>query len=570
MLPEMNGNNRPPLLGGSLERELMSLRKLVEKQKEEISRCMDVERSLRESEEKYRFLVENSRDITWKIDLQGRWTFVSSNVEKILGYKPYDIIGHTIWDFLTPEYYVLVKEKLHKRMLGEETPPYEVEVIAKDGHHVPFDILSAAIVKNGKIVGIQGISRDTSYRREAEKRLKIAYEDLEARVAERTAELTRANDLLRKEINERIIAERSLRESEEKFRVLAETSAAAIFVYQGFRFISANQAAVAITGYAKDELYKMNILDIVHPDFKALVGKHSQARQRGEPAPYRYEFKIATKQGGERWIEITAGRILYNGQPAGVATLFDITERKKAEEALLDAKAQADLYLDLICHDINNMNQVSLGFLELAGDTIDSGGNIGKNNRELIDKPVASLNNSSALIDKVLKLRKLKETGPKLELVDICDVLSRLKSRYSHIAGRGITISYEPSKECIVLANRLIDELFINLIENSIKHSPPDKPLAIQILQTTVCSDGKEYFMVSVEDNGPGIADSVKNKLFTRYFRGMARTKGKGLGLYLVKTLVEGFNGQVWAEDRVAGDPAKGVRFVVLIPAAGQ
>jgi PAS domain-containing protein len=103
-----------------LEKELDSLRKVLEKQNIEISRCEEVERSLRESEEKYRFLVENSKDIIWKVDLQGRWTFISSNVEKVMGYEPEDIIGKMIWDFIAPDYFNMVKEKLEQRILGEE------------------------------------------------------------------------------------------------------------------------------------------------------------------------------------------------------------------------------------------------------------------------------------------------------------------------------------------------------------------------------------------------------------------------------------------------------------------
>ncbi len=103
--------------------------------------------------------MENSKDIIWKIDLQGRWTFVSSNVEKIVGYKPAEIIGKTIWDLLSPDYYEPVKEYLQKRKEGEEIPPYEVEIISKFGRYIPFEVLTAAITdEKGKIVGIQGIS----------------------------------------------------------------------------------------------------------------------------------------------------------------------------------------------------------------------------------------------------------------------------------------------------------------------------------------------------------------------------------------------------------------------------
>ena len=91
--------------------------------------------------------------------------------------------------------------------------------------------------------------------------------------------------------------------------------------------------------------------------------------------------------------------------------------------------------------------------------------------------------------------------------------------------------------------------------------------MVIDVLQTTVCEDGKEYSRISIEDNGPGISDEVKEKLFARFSRGETKAKGKGLGLYLIKTLVEDFHGKVWVEDRVPGDHTKGAKFVVMLPA---
>jgi len=91
--------------------------------------------------------------------------------------------------------------------------------------------------------------------------------------------------------------------------------------------------------------------------------------------------------------------------------------------------------------------------------------------------------------------------------------------------------------------------------------------VVIDLLQTAVCDNGKEYIRISVEDNGPGISDEFKEKIFGRFSRGKTNAKGKGLGLYLIKSLVEDFHGKVWVEDRVPGDHAKGARFVVMLPA---
>ncbi len=373
-----------------------------------------------------------------------------------------------------------------------------------------------------------------------------------------------------KDITERKQAEEALRESEEKFRVLAETSSAAIIVFQDKWPVSVNKATETITGYTKDELFKMHYWEIIHPELREFVRERSLARQRGEPVPSRYETKLLTKSGEVRWVELTAGRIIYRGKPAGVATLFDITDRKRVEEELSDAKDQAELYLDLMGHDISNFNQIALGYLELANDVITTDGKLGEALKELIEKPITALKNSSKLIDNVRKLQKMRTKDLRLSRVDICSVLSRIQDHYTHIIGRDITINYVPPDECLVVANELIDEIFTNLVENSIKHSSPDRPLVIDIIQSEVCEDGKEYDRISIEDNGPGIPDEIKEKLFRRYYRGQTMARGKGLGLYLVKTLVDDFKGKVWVEDRIPGDHAKGAKFIVMIPVADQ
>jgi signal transduction histidine kinase len=109
-------------------------------------------------------------------------------------------------------------------------------------------------------------------------------------------------------------------------------------------------------------------------------------------------------------------------------------------------------------------------------------------------------------------------------------------------------------------------EIFSNLIDNAIRHS--SGPINVWIRVSTVFESGREYHRIDIEDNGPGIPDQVKEQIFTRAWRGRTKAVGKGLGLFLVRRLVEDFDGRVWVEDRIIGDPTKGSRFVVLLPTA--
>ena len=237
-------------------------------------------------------------------------------------------------------------------------------------------------------------------------------------------------------------------------------------------------------------------------------------------------------------------------------------------DRLEETKSRSDMYLDLMGHDINNLNQVALGNLELAKQMLDSGNHIGDDHRSLIAKPIESLESSSKLIDNVQKLQKVKSGEFLLKTIDLCETLSHLKDRYSSVPGRNISIHFEHAGKCLINANELVGDIFSNLIWNAIKHSDAAKPLAININISETIEDDTKYYHIAIEDNGPGIDDAVKARLFQRFSRGKTKAKGSGLGLYLVKTLVDSFHGTIRVEDRVPGDHAQGTRFVVTLPAA--
>jgi signal transduction histidine kinase len=214
-------------------------------------------------------------------------------------------------------------------------------------------------------------------------------------------------------------------------------------------------------------------------------------------------------------------------------------------------------------HDIRNYDQIALGYLELARDILIKE----PAEQELLSKPIDAINRSSRLIDNITKIQRV--AGGKAyenKLMDICNVLDHVKASYSSIPGREVTINYHPIPECSTMANDLIYDMFTNLIDNSIRHTTPDKPLTIDIQVKKRAIKGKEYLKISIEDNGPGIADKQKEKLFALLEPGKTKASGRGLGLYLVKTLAESFGGSVWVEDRVTGDYHLGTRFIVVLP----
>jgi GAF domain-containing protein len=243
---------------------------------------------------------------------------------------------------------------------------------------------------------------------------------------------------------------------------------------------------------------------------------------------------------------------------------------EKRTEELKSAKEQAELYLDLMGHDINNMNHAAMGFLELAVETLEAENRLKVEDKVLIDRPLASLQSSSMLIANVQMLQRLMKDGVKMKPVDIGSIFKEIDIDSLPHGDREINIKIPEVQNLVVEGDELLRDVFLNLITNAIKHSDEEKSLAIDVKVEPVQDNGKKYYRCVVEDNGPGIPDDLKPKLFHRFKRGTTKAHGKGLGLYLVRTLIESYGARVWVEDRVPGDHTKGARFVVMLPAAEQ
>ncbi len=137
-------------------------------------------------------------------------------------------------------------------------------------------------------------------------------------------------------------AEAALQESEEKFRVLAETLPAAICLYQGEKIIYVNPAAIRMLGYDEEELLHMRFWDFDHEDYREKVRSLGLAQQRGMDAASEYECKYVTRDGDDRWVYMSIGRIVYKGEPSGILTFVDITDRKQMEDELQRAHSELE------------------------------------------------------------------------------------------------------------------------------------------------------------------------------------------------------------------------------------
>jgi PAS domain S-box-containing protein len=212
------------------------------------------------------------------------------------------------------------------------------------------------------------------------------------------------------------------------------------------------------------------------------------------------------------------------------------------------ATAEVNLYVDILTHDINNANTVAMGYLQMYLESLNGSDGV------LVGKSLTAVYQSSEIIRNILTLRKLK-TGPaELGPVQLEPVIREIRNYHPDL---NITCN---GPDATVLADDLISEVFANLVGNAMKFGGPGVEVTISVREE------EDTVLVTVADNGPGIPDDLKPCVFERNQRGATKKSGKGLGLYIVRMLVERYTGSVRAGDRVPGHPEEGAAVTLTLP----
>jgi PAS domain S-box-containing protein len=175
------------------------------------------------------------------------------------------------------------------------------------------------------------------------------------------------------DITYRKLAEASLRESEEMFRKLAESSPMLIGIFQDDRWIYTNPATEKLGGYNEEEYKQMFVWDFVAPEFQSIVKEYTSLQSEGLPPEKGYEFKIIRKNGESRWLYLRGSRISYKGRPAGLISGLDMTDKKAMEDELRQSeerfrRAITEAPFPIMLHaDNEEVLAISRGWTEISG-----------------------------------------------------------------------------------------------------------------------------------------------------------------------------------------------------------
>lgn len=227
--------------------------------------------------------------------------------------------------------------------------------------------------------------------------------------------------------------------------------------------------------------------------------------------------------------------------------------------------AQRSRFLsDIISHDINNYNQAVTSYLQMASESK----GLPQKASIYMERASTAAWGISELIQRANKLMKIEEEGAEhLGPVELGEVLKEsIAEVMRNHSGKEVKIEMKlTNHRYFANGNELANEIFTNIIENAVEYDPHETVvIEISIGEFTV--EPRRYWCVSIADHGIGIPDSKKNLVFGRFLSASDRQPASGLGLSIVRAIVEAYHGIVWVEDRVTGDPSKGSVFRVALP----
>ncbi|MFW5907740.1 MAG: PAS domain S-box protein [Candidatus Natronoplasma sp.] len=590
---------------------------------EDITPRKKIEEKLQRREEKYRDLVEESIVGVYIIQ-DGVFKYVNPEFCRMLGYEREELIGEDYLNFVGSEDEDFVKKSVEKREKEGGLSRHIFKGYTKQGEEKFFEAHSVSTEYEGR-TAIQGTLLDISSRKEAQRKLKKSQErfknlfqltpdlvfmvnsegyfenvndtflevtgyDEEEIEGEHYRDLPVFTKDAVEELDDRLKDEDRVKDYPFSFKVqtqegrtkflevnmeslteddeevgkicigrditerkrledlsngLLQSREVGLTVIKDNHIKEINPYFEEISGYPQEEVIGMKASEFLPTEEKEEVRRKAVEMLKGERKE-PYEHRFLKKDGKEGWVLEQVSPIHYEGERATLATFVDISEKKEVEE-------RQEFLHSLLRHDIMNKNQVVQGYLQLVEER-----SLDPEVERFVEKALSTIKGSTELIEKVRKLRDLdREHEMKDQNIDIL-LKTIIEKKRIAAEERGIELAYENEDPDVkVRGGDLLKELFSNLIENSIKHSNGGE------IKVSV-EEKEERVRVSIEDDGKGLSEEEKERIFERGYKGKD-SSGSGLGMHLVEKIVDSYDGEIRVGDSAMG----GAEFDVLLRKAG-
>lgn len=490
--------------------------------------------ALRESEDRYRDLVEHSHDLICTHDTDGLILSVNQMAANIMGYNPKDFVNKkNIRDILIPE----VRDQ--------------------------FDDYMKRLISDGIATGLMVVQNSSGEKRIWEYRNTLRTEGVSKPIVRGIAH----------DVTESKRTEAVLRQKEEWFKGIFEGSKDAIFLVDASsHFVGVNQAACNLTGYSREELLSMRIPDLHEEEDLQAFHDYFDSIMKGQELTS--EAMILRKDRKKLHVEFSNRSMTFRGIPVMHTTARDVSDRKRLEERVqqLERLEAIGRLAGGVAHDFNNLLTAILGYSELLLGRLNKNDDIKNDDiRGDIEEIEKAGMRAAALTSQLLAFSRKQIVQPRV--INLNSIVDDLRSVLQSLIGDGIelVIDLDHMTGSIKADPGQIEQAITNLAVNAREAMPEGGELRIETRKVVLDVINSEehagmspgsYAMIAVIDNGKGMDTETQSHIFEPFFTTREPGKGIGLGLSSVYGIVKQNDGYIWSHSEVG----RGTIFKIYLP----
>ncbi len=526
----------------AIEEEVVYLKEynqlLIRKLEDKMLQMEEAYRSLKESEEKYRRMIETAMEGVWRVDAEGNTIFVNQRMADMLGYSVGEMVGAHLFSFMDEDERAVAAPKIERHRQGVALR-YEIRFRRKDGSRL------SAILS-----------------------IKPVFDD-DGQYAGALAMIT--------DIGERVQAEESLRETEKKYRSIFENAVEGIFqTTPRGRFLTANPAMARIFGYDTAEELMAATTDIEEQHYLDAERRREfkQIMER-EGFVQGFDIQLRRRDGSHIWVSESAravrdesGNVLYYE-----GSIEDITGRKHLEEQLFQSQKMEAVgsLAGGIAHDFNNLLTVILGYSRLSLESLEEADPLYSNMEEIRK----AAERASMLTIQLLAFSRRQVLQPRV--LDLNAVITDIEKMLKRLIGEDVELitRLEPNLKPVKADLGQIGQVIVNLAANARAAMHEGGSLIVETANVELDEEYARrhvelqpgsYIRLSVSDTGTGMDAATRSRIFEPFFTTKEQGKGTGLGLSTVYGIVKQSGGHIW----VYSEPGQGTTMKIYLPHAEE
>ncbi len=493
----------------------------------DITERKQAEEALRQSEERYRTILEEMEEGYYEVDIAGNFTFVNDAMSCMLGYSRDELIGMN-YKIYMPQEDVKAIFQAYNRVYrtGEPLKGFPMVEVRKDGTQLLVED-SLFLMRNdkGEVIGFRGVSRDVTQRKQAEEKL---------------------------------------RQSEENYRVLFDSTVIGTIVLDAetMEIVMVNQAALKMFGFSSEgEAFKAKPFDFLLPEDKEKYLGITKSAVFDQNSHEGYQLRAVTKDGREIWINTMATMIMHRGKLAALISFTDITEQKRQNEQLMLADRLASIG-ELVAgtaHEINNPLTSIIGFSQLLMER-----EVPDDIREDLKLIYNEAQRAASVTKNLLTFaRKHAHMKQRSQINNIIEDVLKLCVYEHKVNAIEVESQLDPDLPEIMTDYFQMQQVFMNIISNA-EYFMTEAHNKGTLTITTKKQDNT--VMISIADDGPGIPPENLKRIFDPFFTTKETSKGTGLGLSICHGIVTEHGGQIYVRSQLG----KGTTIFVELPISGS